>query len=293
MACSPHPWQRSFARSLLGLYRPTAVTAALAATSRRSAGERPAEPKAVAAVRKDPAAVFRAMGWTPDPWQASYLRATPTRSLLLCCRRAGKSVTSAAKTLAHCLTTPDALVLAFSPTLRQSVEYVRYVRRFDRSLGSPVKAERKAATSIEWANGSRLLALPDSHEGVVGFTPTRVVIDEASRVSDVLYLSLRPMLALGGELDLLSTPFGKRGFFFDICNTPARSDRFRQWRVPAASVSRITAEFLAEERVELGERWFNQEYNLAFNDSIDSVFAASVIDAAMSADVKPLFELGA
>ena len=43
-----------------------------------------------------------------------------------------------------------------------------------------------------------------------------VLIDEASRVDDALYKSLRPMLAVGGgDLWLLSTPYGKRGFFYD------------------------------------------------------------------------------
>lgn len=204
-------------------------------------------------------------------------------------------MTSAARTLAHCLTHRDALAMVFTPTLRQSMEYVRHVRLFDRAAGQPVKVERSAGTILEWANGSRLMALPDRQQGVVGFTPTKIVIDEASRVSDVLYLSLRPMLALGrAELELLSTPFGKRGFFFDIVNTPARAARFRQWQVPASRCPRISREFLAEEMVELGERWYRQEYDLAFNDSVDSVFTASVIEAAMRRTaIGPLFDLGA
>lgn len=182
--------------------------------------------------------------------------------------------------------------MVFSPTLRQSIEYARYVRRMDRGLGHPVPVARSNLTSVEWANGSRLLSLPDSHEGVVGFTPTRVVIDEGSRVSDVLYLSLRPMLALGAELEVLSTPFGKRGWFFDIFNTPKRLAMFRAWKVTAAECPRITRTFLDEERLELGERWFNQEYFLAFNDAVDAVFGADVIEAGRSAEVRPLFDLG-
>ncbi len=44
-------------------------------------------------------------------------------------------------------------------------------------------------------------------------------IDEAARVSDELYRAVRPMLATsGGRIVLLSTPFGKRGFFFRATN---------------------------------------------------------------------------
>ncbi len=185
-------------------------------------------------------------------------------------------------------------MLVFSPTLRQSMEYVRYVRSMNAAARSPLKTTRSAGTFMEWANGARLMAMPDRQAGVVGFTPTRIVIDEASRVSDVLYLSVRPMLALGGELDLLSTPFGKRGFFFDILNSPSRVARFQAWRVPASRCPRITREFLAEERSELGARWFAQEYDLAFNDAVDAVFAASVIERAFVETTDgPLFDMGA
>jgi hypothetical protein len=281
---SRRTWPTRFADGLLRLYPAAEVAAAVRAKA--------AEPAALAAVRRDPAAAFRARGWEPDPWQAEYLRASHPRTLMLCCRRAGKSVVSAARTLAHCLTTPDALCMVFSPTARQSIEYARYVRAFDKALGFPVRVERRNQTVVEWANGARLMSLPDSHEGVVGFTPTRVVIDEASRVSDVLYLSLRPMLALGAELELLSTPFGKRGFFFSIFDTPARLRQFAAWRVTADRCPRITRRFLEEEKLELGERWFQQEYFLEFVDAVDAVFTQAVIRAAIGGTHGPLFPLG-
>lgn len=243
-------------------------------------------------LRADPAAAIRAMGWGPDPWQAKFLADPHRRQAMLCCRRAGKTLVSAAKTLAHCLTRPDSLVMVFSPTLRQSMEYARYVRRMDRALGQPLKRVAESMTAVEWANGSRLLSLPDNHEGVVGFTPTRLVVDEGSRVSDVLYLSIRPMLALGAELEVLSTPLGKRGWFFDIFNTPARLRMFRAWRVTADDCPRITPDFLAEERVELGERWFRQEYYLDFVDAVDAVFQRAVIEAARDDGAEPLFGTG-
>ena len=74
----------------------------------------------------------------------------------------------------------------------------------ERASGRPVKMIRSNLNEVEWANGSRVVSLPDNPHGVVGFTPTRVVIDEASRVSDELYMSLRPMLALGAHQDAIS-----------------------------------------------------------------------------------------
>lgn len=242
-------------------------------------------------LRVNPWVTFKALGMTPDPWQEMFLLDPAKRRLMLCCRRAGKSLVSAAKTLTHCLTQPNSVCLVFSPTRRQSQEYTRYVNRFDKALGHPVKVIRRSLGETEWANGSRLISLPDSHEGVVGVggNPTRLVIDEASRVSDILYMSIRPMLALGAELEVLSTPFGRRGWFFEILDSPQRLSMFRAWKVTAHQVPRITPEFLEEERLELGDRWFRQDYELAFSDAIDAVFSADVIEGAREDGIRPLF----
>jgi hypothetical protein len=282
LAYFPPNWPDRCARRLRERYRPEQVRAALAAT----------DPNRTAPLA-DPVRCFTAAGLTPDPWQAQFLSDPSKRLTLLCCRRAGKSFAAAAKTLAHCSTTANALALVFSPTLRQSVEFARYVRDLDKALGSPVKRARESLTQIEWANGARLMSLPDNQRGVVGFTPTLVVIDEASRVSDDLYKSVRPMLALGASLVALSTPFGKRGWFFDLWDTPARLGRFKHWRVTADHCPRISPAFLAEERAELGERWFRQEWYCSFEDAVDAVFAKSVIDAARSDDEPLLFDVGA
>lgn len=179
--------------------------------------------------------------------------------------------------------------MVFSPTRRQSQEFVRAVLDFDAALGRPLRRERDNLSEVEWVNGSRLLSLPDAQRGVVGFTPTLVVIDEASRVSDVLYKSVRPMLALGAHLLTLSTPFGKRGWFFETWGDPERLARFAHWRVTWRHCPRITPDFIEEERLELGDRWFRQEWETSFEDAVDAVFAADLIEQAKADDVKPLF----
>ncbi len=233
------------------------------------------------------------MGWHPDRWQARFLCSTSRRESLLCSRQAGKSTTTAARVIREALLHPRADCLVFCPTLRQSMEM----------LGKPVAETGDTKTSLELANGSRVISLPDSQEGVVGFSaPRLVVIDEGSRVSDELYKSVRPMLAVsGGALLTLSTPYGNQGWFFDIWDDSAeglqrRAKLHEPWQrtaVTADEVPRITAEFLEDERVELGERWFHQEYNLKFLDAIDSVFSQGVIHGARSEGIEPLFDLGA
>ena len=137
-------------------------------------------------------------------------------------------------------------------------------------------------------NGSRVISLPGNEGGIRGYSGVALlVIDEAARVPDALYCSVRPMLAVsGGALVALSTPFGKRGWFFEEWSG---GNDWRRVRVIAEQCPRIRADFLAQERATLGERWYRQEYLCSFEDTIDSVFAYGDIQAALSHDVLPLF----
>jgi hypothetical protein len=249
--------------------------------------ERPAD-VLTALLRVTPSAVLTESGLAPDPWQESVLNSSAARTLLLCSRQAGKSTTAAAMGLATALTEPDSLVLLLSPTLRQSGELFRakLLPLYD-AIGESVAAKNRTALSLELANGSRVVSLPENEEGVRGYSGVRlIVIDEASRVGDNLYYAVRPMLAVSrGRLVALSTPFGKRGWFFDAWES---GDGWRRVKVAARDCPRIGEEFLADERRALGERWFAQEYLCSFEDAVGAVFMQSDIDAAIR-DIPPLF----
>jgi hypothetical protein len=106
-------------------------------------------------------------------------------------------------------------------------------------------------------------------------------------VADELYHAVRPMLAVsGGSLMMLSTPYGKRGIFFDEWSEGVGWERYE---VPATDVPRISEEFLEEERRALPERVFRQEYLGSFEDTDDQVFSYEDVEAAFSNEVTPLF----
>jgi Terminase large subunit, T4likevirus-type, N-terminal len=226
---------------------------------------------------------------TPDPWQTTLLRSTSNRQQLLCSRQAGKSTAAAALALLTALLKPPALTLLLSPTLRQSGELFRQkVLPLWRAMGCPGLKRKPTALELELANGSRIVSLPESEEGIRGFSSVALlVIDEASRVSDALYMAVRPMLAVSqGRLIALSTPFGQRGWFFQEWEGLSAWERIR---ITANQVPRITREFLAEERRTLGDRWYFQEYHCEFVEGIGNVFSSADIHAALSDDVEPLF----
>jgi hypothetical protein len=76
---------------------------------------------------------------------------------------------------------------------------------------------RDSSLQLHLDNGSRIIGLPASEGKVRVYSSVALlVIDEASRVGDGLYRAMRPMLAVSrGRLLALSTPFGKRGWFYE------------------------------------------------------------------------------
>ncbi len=230
-----------------------------------------------------------ASGMTPDAWQAELLQSDWQRALLLCSRQAGKSSVSAALAAHGAQYQPGSLTLLLSPGLRQSGELFRKVKNFYHALPNAVSVRQESALQLELANGSRIIALPGKEATIRGYAGVDLlVIDEASRVDDALYYSVRPMLAVsGGRLICLTTPFGKRGFFHQ--EWTEGGDDWHRIKITAADVPRISAEFLEEERRALGEWWYLQEYFCEFMETTDQVFSYDLIQAAMSSDVLPLF----
>jgi hypothetical protein len=90
----------------------------------------------------------------------------------------------------------------------------------------------------------------------------------------------------GGRLIALTTPAGKRGWFF--LAWVGQGDWTRV-RVPATDCPRISKEFLADELKELGPMAFSEEYCLEFRDDNESVFPGDLIDRAFSDLVHPLW----
>lgn len=229
-----------------------------------------------------------ALGFRPDSAQTKVLRWTGKRLLLNCSRQWGKSTTTSVLAVHRAVFHPDSLILLVSPSLRQSSELFRKVSGFmDRLALKPNRIEDNRL-SLQLENGSRIVSLPSKEATVRGFSGASLIIeDEASRVDDLLYKTLRPMLAVsGGRLVLMSTPFGKRGHFFEEWMHGAAWERIE---VKATDCPRIPESFLEEERASLGEWWFRQEYLCEFVETVDQVFSYDLVMGAISTDLKPLF----
>lgn len=234
-----------------------------------------------------------AAGITPDPWQEKVLESEGRKLLFNCCRQAGKSTVAALLAVWEVVYDPGALVLMLAPSLRQSGELFRTAMGILRAVevpGTEIVAE--SALRVELESGSRIIALPGSESTTRGYSAASLVIlDECARIDDALIAAVRPSLATtDGRLVCLSTPSGRRGFFFGEWEAGVGWERTR---ITAEDCPRISAEFLEDERRMLGEHSYAQEYECRFLDSDTSVFSSEMIDAAFSDDLSPLWEAAA
>lgn len=277
----------------------------------------------------------------PDPWQIASLRSTSDKMLFLCSRQSGKSLTAGAIAVQTALLMPDSLTLVMSPTERQSGElFTDKIKRIYNGLGRPIGAAKETALTLTLENGARIISLPGEESTVRGYSGAAlIIIDEASKVPDQLYKTVSPIVAVSnGRLIAMSTPFGKRGWFYErwirnggIPGPPGtydpspiekasngskssnkngtggegseneeessnllgtiggQPDDWERILVTADQCPRITRNFLEEERISLGERWWLQEYFCSFQDTVGAVFSERDIQSMLNTEVKPLF----
>jgi hypothetical protein len=229
----------------------------------------------------------RSVGIEPDPWQARLLFSLEKRIMLLCSRQSGKTTIVAILALHRALNNPNSLVLVLSPSLRQSSELFKKITGFYQDLGRPIPSETQTALTLELTNKSRIISLPGKDHTVRGYSGVSLLlIDEAARVLDELYYAVRPMLAVSqGRIILLSTPCGKRGFFFREWE---KGEDWLKIKITADQCPRISREFLEQERRDLGDRWFAQEYSCSFEEAEAALFHYDVVQRALCNDIEEL-----
>ncbi len=228
------------------------------------------------------------LDFSPDPWQEKVLRYTGDRLMMLCSRQTGKSTTAGIKALHMALFKPESLTLVISPSQRQSSELFRSIIKLMGKLKDSPKKIEDNRLSMTLQSGSRIISLPSNESTIRGIaSPDLILIDEAARCQDSIYLATRPMLAVsGGQLILLSTPAGRQGFFYEAWEN--ESEGWEKIKITAEECPRITSEFLRQEMETLGKWFYSQEYNCEFVEGEQSVFRYDDVMKAFTSEVKTL-----
>src|SRR5262249_31830788 len=131
----------------------------------------------------DPSLTMEALGYQPDDWQRRALRSTSKRQLWLVGRQLGKSVTAAIKGLNRACFRPRSEVLIISVGQRQSELLFDKMSDFYDRL-QPIAATKRLRTELWLENGSKVVALPGDPATTRGYTPSMVLLDEASRIDN-------------------------------------------------------------------------------------------------------------
>jgi Terminase large subunit, T4likevirus-type, N-terminal len=238
-----------------------------------------------------------------DPWQREALTSNASENHVLVHRQGGKSEIIAVKAITVALTEDESLILCVSRSWRQSLELARKIRKaLTRYQQALLRQHQEldyvdlglltdAKSEFELPNGSRIVSLPPNEETIRGYSkPRLVVLDEASRIPDDVYLCLRPMklASPNWELWLISTPFGQRGFFYQESRNPSIK-KFKHTVDDALRLGRVTQQFIDEERKK-GDIYFRQEFQCEFVSNLQTLFNRKELEDLL-VDGEPLGEL--
>jgi hypothetical protein len=146
--------------------------------------------------------------------------------------------------------------------------------------------EEPTLTKIMLKNGSKIYALPAGRTGyfIRGFTIDLLICDEAAYIPEEVWRAVIPMVAVSqkvrglGWIILLSTPFGKGGYFFSSFQDPD----FRQFHVSSETCDRIPKAFLLKEKARMSKEDYAQEYCGEFIDDYHQFFSTQLIKECMT-----------
>ena len=216
------------------------------------------------------------IGIEPFDYQKEFMDHPSERKAFCAGRRVGKSRTAAWLALWKAITFAGSEVLITAKAQRQSMELFNQVKKEIRQ--SNVGEEewgisRDTRTEINFQNGSRIISLPVGRDGsnIRGYGADYLIVDEAAFIEDSIFQEvLSPMLAVGdGTFVLLSTPFGKKGFFYQKVEND--SDWYSQ-RVQTEQNPMIDQKFIEEQKQNLTHTQFKQEILGEFEAASDSFF---------------------
>ena len=215
------------------------------------------------------------LGIKLDDWQKEYI-AHEGNTVVRAGRQSGKSFAESLRVALFALLNPKTSTLIIASVDRQSIELLEKVKAQIMGIAKNQIKGRPTFHKIELKNGSKIMAEPAGQTGygLRGFTVDKLVADEAHYIPDAVFVAIRPMLATtGGTLDLLSTPRGNEGFFYDCF----QSDDFYQIHIKSEDCPRITQEFLEQEKKRMTKLEYCQEYEAEFLDSLQQFFSRELI----------------
>ena len=205
-------------------------------------------------------------------------------------RQVGKSEVIGAKGCQFADKHPGTTTLIIAASQRQSSLIFEKVkanvdRLCDRRKENLYK-EPPTLTKIFLKNGSKIYSLPAGRTGyfIRGFSIDLLIADEAAYIPKTVWNAVIPMIAVSrkargmGWIILLSTPFGKGGYF----HASFTDKDFKHFHASSEECIRIPKTFLKKERERMTKAEYRQEYMGEFCDEWNQFFSTELIKRCMT-----------
>jgi hypothetical protein len=259
------------------------------------------------------------LGFTPFEWQKSVLQSRHRRKTINGARQSGKSTIVSAVPCHTAKYYPKSLNIILAPTEKQATEDILKVKDFISVDPTYPDIKSDSQEKIVLSNGSRIIIIPATERSARGYSnPRTLVLDESSRIPDVVYKSgVRPMLTDNPDCELfsISTPNGKQGFFYDSYTISKRWEKYEirspwevdpndEWNlIPYMEESLFRQDrakhgiaawysprhYTLEEQIDqleaMGRQQYMQEYCCEFVEQEDMVFSYDEIERAFAQNV--------
>jgi phage FluMu gp28-like protein len=227
--------------------------------------------------------------WHAFSYQAEIMRDKHKKKLIVSSRQIGKSECVCMIAIHRALTRPRQQILIISRSQEQSSELLFRIQQI--IMGSKLKTSIRSSSfrKILIDNGSKIISLPTSEATVRGYSPDVVILDESAQfeADEIFYEAIEPMLTFTkGDLILLSSPKGRRGFFYEMYLQWQHNPNAMVWVLPAIKDGKaICPEFdlgdinkKREDFEKIGRsNKFRQEYMAEFVDDAGAFFPYELI----------------
>jgi len=221
------------------------------------------------------------MPWlTLDPWQKEYIKAEGN-TFLLCGRQSGKTTAASIKFGERAAKKPHSTILMIAFTEKQAYNLffktLMYLEATHPYMIVKKGKDKPTQHRINLKNGSKILcyAAGLTGMGLVGYTITDLVVDEAASMNRQIFTLLTPTLSVtGGSINLLSTPRGKEGYYYECSQ---RKD-FNKFYVSAEDCPRHSKDFLEAEKSRMSELEYAQEYMAQFLDDLKRLYPDELLN---------------
>ena len=223
------------------------------------------------------------MKYVLDDWQKEVMN-TKGNIVLRSGRQVGKSFIISHKVGEYAVKNKKKTVLVIAAVERQAQllfeKILTYVHDNYRAYIKKGK-DKPTKSKLTLNNGTVIHCLPSglSGYGIRGYTVDLLVADEAAFIPEDVWTAVTPMMAITkGNIIMLSTPFGRGGYFYECFNDPS----YTTFHVSSEDCPRKNQEFLDREKGRMSDLQYAQEYLGEFIDELRQFFPTDLIRSCMT-----------